>query len=435
MRLKLKNIAIVEEAEIELDSISVIAGYNGTGKSSISKALYAVLSTNSDLQKKIENERKKSLEHLLYQGFSKLFISLEEINNSRFALNSLLIFCGDLSKRIASFVIQYGRDYEKIKKIINELLNGYTNLKIGEDFFQIAKKEIEGVYNKKDVEYCAFLFKKSIDNIFNHQVQNLYSEQNGEIVFEYSNECIYIREKCEINKLDCDIEYGLCDNRAFYLEPRHFLDYLNQCEDEEEIIFSSSTEKNVISNYEYVCKMLKSDIKMQNDFILEEYEQIEDASKIVDKIFEDVVNGKLVYENGTFLYKEKGQSQSIHISNIASGLKNILVIQRLIKNGSLRKGDILIIDEPEVNLHPKWQVMFAEVLVLLSKEMSIKILINSHSPYFIRAIECKMAKYEVLNKGKFYLMQEGKNNGFRAEDVTDNVEKIYKDLYEPLEEL
>ncbi len=429
MRLKLKNIAIIEEAEIELDSISVIAGYNGTGKSSISKALYAVLSTNNDLQKKIENERKKSLEHLLSQSFLKSPITLEQINNNDF---KMIIICQDLSREISSFVIQYGRDYEKIKKIINEWLDRYTNLAICEEFFLIAKNEIERVYNKKDVEYCTFLFKKSIDNIFNHQVQNLYSEQNGEIVFEYSNDCICIREKCEINKLDCDIEYGLCDNRTFYLEPRHFLDYLNQCEDEEESRFSSSIEENVISNYEYVCKMLKSDIKMQH---LEEYEQIEDASKIVDKIFEDVVNGKLVYEKGTFLYKEKGQSQPIHISNIASGLKNILVIQRLIKNGSLRKGDILIIDEPEVNLHPKWQVMFAEVLVLLSKEMNIKILINSHSPYFIRAIECKMAKYEVLNKGKFYLMQEGKNNGFRAEDVTDNVEKIYKDLYEPLEEL
>lgn len=433
MRLKLKNIAIVEEAEIELDSISVIAGYNGTGKSSISKALYAVLSTNNDLQKKIENERKKSLEHHLIHSFLKSPISIKEINNKRLDMNSPLMLCRDLSRKISSFVIQYGIDYEEIKKIINEWLDRYTNLKIGEEFFQIAKKEIERVYNKKDVEYCTFLFKKSIDNIFNHQVQNLYCEQNGEIVFEYSNDCICIREKCEINKLDCDIEYGLCESRVFYLEPRHFLDYLNQCE--EQSIFSSSIDENVISNYEYVCKMLESNIKMQHDFILEEYEQIEDASKTIDKIFEDVVNGKLVYEKGTFLYKEKGQSQPIHISNIASGLKNILVIQRLIKNGSLRKGDILIIDEPEVNLHPKWQVMFAEVLVLLSKEMNIKILINSHSPYFIRAIECKMAKYEVLNKGKFYLMQEGKNNGFRAEDVTDNVEKIYKDLYEPLEEL
>lgn len=432
MRLKLKNIAIVEEAEIELESISVIAGYNGTGKSSISKALYAVLSTNNDLQKKIKNERKKSLEYLLNQSFSKSPILLEQINNNGLTVNSVLMICRDLSREISSFVIQYERDYEKIKKIINEWLDRYTNLAICEEFFLIAKNEIERVYKKKNVEYFNFLFKKSIENIFNHQVKNLYSEQNGKIVFEYSNERSFIRVKGEINKLDCDIEYGLCDNRAFYLEPRHFLDYLNQCEDEEESIFSSSIEENVISNYEYVCKMLKSDIKMQH---LEEYEQIEDASKIVDKIFEDVVNGKLVYEKGTFFYKEKGQSQPIHISNIASGLKNILVIQRLIKNGSLRKGDILIIDEPEVNLHPKWQVMFAEVLVLLSKEMNIKILINSHSPYFIRAIECKMAKYEVLNKGKFYLMQEGKNNGFRAEDVTDNVEKIYKDLYEPLEEL
>lgn len=138
--------------------------------------------------------------------------------------------------------------------------------------------------------------------------------------------------------------------------------------------------------------------------------------------------------SGISFVDEKAQVP-VELSNLSAGLKVFVVIQTLLENGSLKKGDILLIDEPEVNLHPEWQIVLAEVLVLLQKELGIVIYINSHSPYFIRAIEVRLAQNDIATRGKFYLTMPDKNDMYRVEDVSKNTERIYELLYKPLEKL
>jgi len=47
MRLKIKNIGMIEEADIKLDGLTVIAGENDTGKSTVSKVLYSIIKSFS----------------------------------------------------------------------------------------------------------------------------------------------------------------------------------------------------------------------------------------------------------------------------------------------------------------------------------------------------------------------------------------------------
>ena len=88
-----------------------------------------------------------------------------------------------------------------------------------------------------------------------------------------------------------------------------------------------------------------------------------------------------------------------------------------------------------MNLHPEWQVKFAEILVLLYKELGIRIILNTHSPYFMRAIETKMAEQEIADMGRYYFMQEVAPHRFVAEDVTGRTEIVYQTMYKPLEGL
>ena len=54
MLLKIRNIGkIHDETEIRLDGITVLAGENGTGKSTVGKALFCVFSTLYDIDEKI----------------------------------------------------------------------------------------------------------------------------------------------------------------------------------------------------------------------------------------------------------------------------------------------------------------------------------------------------------------------------------------------
>ena len=54
MRLTLKNIGKIKEAEVELNGITVIAGENNTGKSTVGKVLYSVFNSFYKLEEQIK---------------------------------------------------------------------------------------------------------------------------------------------------------------------------------------------------------------------------------------------------------------------------------------------------------------------------------------------------------------------------------------------
>ena len=106
------------------------------------------------------------------------------------------------------------------------------------------------------------------------------------------------------------------------------------------------------------------------------------------------------------------------------------ILQLLLENRELTENSFLILDEPEVHLHPEWQVKLAEILVLLVKDLNVNLFINSHSPQFIEAIEVYSVKYSLRDETNFYLTRKDENS------EKYNVEKIeYKNLYELYENL
>ena len=62
------------------------------------------------------------------------------------------------------------------------------------------------------------------------------------------------------------------------------------------------------------------------------------------------------------------------------------------------------------------------------------ILLNTHSPYFMKAIEVYASKYEIADKCKYYLTSM-EDEASIIKDVTENPEEIYKLLARPLQDL
>lgn len=84
----------------------------------------------------------------------------------------------------------------------------------------------------------------------------------------------------------------------------------------------------------------------------------------------------------------------------------------------------MIIDEPEVNLHPTWQFKFAEILVLLAKDLDITLYINSHSPMFIESIAAFTEFYDMPNDVNYYLTEEVEEGKYNFNKIPSN--KLYK---------
>lgn len=67
MRLKIQNIGKISTADIEINGITIVAGENNTGKSTVGKTLYAMFNSFCRTQKRIFAERVRSVSKYIGQ--------------------------------------------------------------------------------------------------------------------------------------------------------------------------------------------------------------------------------------------------------------------------------------------------------------------------------------------------------------------------------
>ena len=137
-----------------------------------------------------------------------------------------------------------------------------------------------------------------------------------------------------------------------------------------------------------------------------------------------LTQGDFLEKDNKFVFLESASNQEIELENLSTGIKALAIILKLIENHDISDNSMIVLDEPEIHLHPKWQIIFAEMLVLIQKEFNLNIVLTSHSPYFISAIEAYSAKYEIANKCKYYLSDLNEENMAVFEDVTRDTDKI-----------
>ncbi len=155
-----------------------------------------------------------------------------------------------------------------------------------------------------------------------------------------------------------------------------------------------------------------------------------------DKKFQQIkklIKGEVYYDSreDNIFYKKDGLKHKLDLYQTANGIKMFGFLQILILNGTIKKGTTLIFDEPEVHLHPSWQLEYAKMICLIVTE-GIKVLVNSHSPYMIEALEL-YSKKENINTN-FYLANKV-DEASTIENVSNNLELIYKKLAEPISRL
>ena len=114
----------------------------------------------------------------------------------------------------------------------------------------------------------------------------------------------------------------------------------------------------------------------------------EELDDILSMLREEIVGYARFYAKEGIIFKDDELKKPVKTQNMSTGVKAMAFLEYALRIVAIHKGDVLILDEPEINLHPEWQKLYARALVLLHKQYALTILITSHSPYFIRAIEC-----------------------------------------------
>lgn len=248
-----------------------------------------------------------------------------------------------------------------------------------------------------------------------------------------------------INQADIDISkinvVGGVNSSGKSLVSKILYSYLKSQKDDESLDFLMGSEG--ISN------LKNSDISFENVFKPAEIFYIESISmldlKDLDILRIDHINSiKEALESDENNANPKIDEILSKIQNIikndsstvdSAGIKEISIIQTLLQNNKLKENSFLIIDEPEANLHPSWQIKYAEILVLLAKDLNIHIYLNSHSPMFIEAISLYAQYYDLLDETNFYLTQDIDDKYDFRKINPKSLGLVYENLTKPYDEL
>jgi AAA domain, putative AbiEii toxin, Type IV TA system len=98
---------------------------------------------------------------------------------------------------------------------------------------------------------------------------------------------------------------------------------------------------------------------------------------------ERIVSGRYEMNESTMSFAPTGGGPAFPLTSTASLVKSFAGLAAFLQQA--RKGDVLLIDEPEMNAHPRAQAQSAELLALLASR-GVTVIVTTHSPYFVEHV-------------------------------------------------
>lgn len=356
LNLKIKNCGKINEANIEINKINVVGGVNASGKSTLSKLLYCYLKTIL----------LKDTEYPIDLLKSEICSFMKEINIK-------------------------GSTFDEMKGNYDKI---YEDLK-SDNNCKITLERIDNLIKIMEDDDGNSLFSFLMMRYLLGEL--LYSLNGEHMFYGDSFECSYDDEGFVFNEKSS----AFSDNENSFKSKDHlkFSDvvYLDTISVIDVINLKNGANYHVKELEELLTNNENRDI----------FHDIINAQSIeIEHRIDDVLNGGCEIRNNDLSNSMSFVSYSgshINLKNVSSGMKQLSLIKLLLSCNKLSSHSFLIIDEPEVNLHPKWQFQYAEILVILAKELDITIYLNSHSPMFIESIAAFAEFYEMQDEVNYYL--------------------------------
>ena len=128
--------------------------------------------------------------------------------------------------------------------------------------------------------------------------------------------------------------------------------------------------------------------------------------------FHDIIGGEyMTVKNDTLFVPRKGGSTKLTMGESSSAVRSLLNIGAYLRHKA-KSGDLLIIDEPELNLHPANQRKVARLLARLVN-VGVKIFITTHSDYLIKELNTLI----MLSGGAPHLKEVMEKEGYKESEL------------------
>jgi predicted ATPase len=402
MKVKIKNLGVLTQAEFTLGDLTIICGGNNTGKTYATYALFGFLDTWRQMFSIEINT--DEIEQLLAEGVICLDIQKYIEHIEEIITKGGQAYTKQLSKIFAAPSERFkGAEFQASPDINNISFTAKFERRIGAinaEIFSIAKGEestelIVTLLAEKEATKIPVAFLKHIiadaikDIIFSQFFPKPFiasAERTGAAIFR--KELNFARNRLleELGQADKDIDHMellLKDYEDYALPIKTNVDFTRQLES----------------------------IVKKSSFITESYPDIlEDFASIIGGAY-------TVTRNDELYYVPQGKRIKLPMDESSSAVRSLLDIGFYLRHEAQR-GDLLMIDEPELNLHPENQRRVARLFARLVN-IGIKVFITTHSDYIIKELNTLI----MLNHDKPHLKLIAEQEGYRTEELISS-EKI-----------
>ena len=402
MKIKVKNLGALKQAEFTLGDLTIICGYNNTGKTYATYALFGFLSTWRRMFAIQINANK--IKQLLADGAISLDIQEYIQQSNRIVKTGCQAYTQELPKIFAARAERFKTtDFQVSLDIQNiSLASDFTReITSGEaSLFSITKSEkstklvVTLLVEKKKVKIPNDSLKRTIadalkDIIFEQFLPNPFiasAERTGAAIFRKELNFARNRLLKEMAQADKNIN------------PRELLSNVYQA-------YALPVEKNV----DFMGEL--ETIFPESSFIAENHPDV-----LAD--FADIIGGKYtVTRNDQLYYEPHSKRIKLSMDESSSAVRSLLNIGFYLRHKA-QVGDLLMVDEPEMNLHPENQRRIARLFAQLVN-LGIKVFITTQSDYIIKELNTLI----MLNHDKPHLKRIAQVEGYRQEELISS-EKI-----------
>ena len=230
MNLKITNLAKIRKADIELNGITVIAGENNAGKSTVGKALFSIFNAMNHMGEKLENERENTVLEESYRILQNLLtdqgVSLSENRRQSYTL----------AKRLARRIVELEKpiDEKKICVALEDFLKENDLEGDGSaEFLENMETKLREVFRVSDEMVMREVITRWFRRIFEQQITPLVDERpETYLTLEIKGKKIqfsFLEDMC----CACDSQINIL-HEAFYIDNPFVIDSMS-CKDMEDM--------------------------------------------------------------------------------------------------------------------------------------------------------------------------------------------------------
>ncbi len=402
LTVRLKNIGVLKQAEFSLGDLTLICGENNTGKTYAAYALYGFLHSWRDfMQFPISEEQ-----------IQNLFTDNVRIESEQTYAQALLETCKIYTKQLDKiFAADEGTFQNSAFSVMLDEIDMYNKEFKGKiespqgHLFKFSSKREEsgkltvilGMEKNPEKDLDIAIVKKALNVIAANAV---FSDS-------FPNPFISSAERTGVAIFRKELNFA----RNRLLEEMGRVD---QKTDPLELLFKAYQNYPwpLRDNVDFTGQL--EDITKNKSFIAKEHPEILED-------FADIIGGEYaITQNDQLYYIPKGTRLKLTMVESSSAVRSLLDLGFYLRH-VVQKGHLLMVDEPELSLHPENQRRIARLFARLVN-LGVKVFITTHSDYIVKELNTLI----MLNQDKPHLKRVAKENGYQdSELISADQVKVY----------